>query len=159
MPSGSETPMEHDGYVKRDCTARRDQASTGAMRSMLTQTGVSSRSIPVSQCSAFPESVRSLTGPVWSRLLNTNSTFEPSGSDRLRLPLGIGVGIGWTANRGHWNQPSTSSTALMEPAALKRLRSPTWAPDARPTTTRLGKAIPGLTLRSEAFGFDLTSAG
>jgi hypothetical protein len=67
---------------------------------------------------AFPESVRSLTGPVWSRLVNTNSTVMPSGSDWLRLPIGIGVGIGRTANRGHWNQPSTSSTALMEPAAL-----------------------------------------
>jgi S1-C subfamily serine protease len=37
------------------------------------------------------------------------SVAEGQGPDWLPLPLGIGVGVGRTANRGHWNQPSTSS--------------------------------------------------
>jgi hypothetical protein len=41
---------------------------------------------------AFPESVRTLTGPVWS-LLNTRRPIGTTATDWLRLPIGIGVGI------------------------------------------------------------------
>ena len=47
----------------------------------------------------------------------------------------------------------------MLPAELNRLISPTCAPDAKPTTTSFGTMVPGARLRSEAFGFELTSAG
>jgi hypothetical protein len=53
----------------------------------------------VSPPTAFPESVRSLTGSVWGRLLNTNETVEPTATDWLRLPVGIGVGIGSVGGR------------------------------------------------------------
>jgi hypothetical protein len=42
---------------------------------------------------AFPESIRSLTGPVWDRLLNTNGRVRPTATDWIRPPVGIGVGI------------------------------------------------------------------
>jgi hypothetical protein len=52
---------------------------------------------------AFPESVRSLTGPAWDRLLNTLQPLGPTATNWLRLPIGIGVGItqglGWTLLR------------------------------------------------------------
>jgi hypothetical protein len=57
----------------------------------------------VSPPTAFPESVRSLTGPVWGRLLNTLRPIGLTATDWLRLPIGIGVGItrglGWTLLR------------------------------------------------------------
>jgi len=51
-------------------------------------------SMGVSTHTAFPESGRGLTGPVWSRLLNTSETVRPSGADWFRPAVGIGVGIG-----------------------------------------------------------------
>jgi hypothetical protein len=50
-------------------------------------------SIPVSRYTAFPESVRGLTGLVCDRLLNANETTGPPATDWVRLPIGIGVGI------------------------------------------------------------------
>src|ERR1035441_9116091 len=47
----------------------------------------------VSPPTAFPESVRSPTGPVWDRLLNTNGKVTPTVTDWIRPPVGIGVGI------------------------------------------------------------------
>jgi hypothetical protein len=33
------------------------------------------------------------TGPVWDRLLNTRRPIGATATDRIRLPIGIGVGI------------------------------------------------------------------
>ena len=59
---------------------------------------------------AFPESVRSPTDPVWDRLLNTLRPIGPTATDWLRLPIGIGVGI----TRGLW--VDASPHRLPEPA-------------------------------------------
>jgi hypothetical protein len=71
----------------------------------------------VSPPTAFPESVRSLTGRVWDRLLNTNETVRPTATDWLRPPIGIGAGISLLL------KPTRHSPQSLEPHGASRQRS------------------------------------
>jgi hypothetical protein len=74
--------MEHGGYVETELYGAQDQASTGAIAVNAHPDRRSSRSIPVTRNTAFPEGVRSLAGPVWDRLLNTLRPIRPTATVR-----------------------------------------------------------------------------
>jgi hypothetical protein len=82
----------------------------------------------VSPPNAFPESLRSLTGPVRDRLLNALRPIGPTATDWLGLPIGIGVGIirGLRMDAATHRLPELEVTPLIASEAGEgtRVRSP-----------------------------------